>query len=356
VGYSNPELNNVVLSGNIADHYGGGMYCSVNSRPTLQNVLITGNEAIKGGGLYITTHSEPLLNGVVIVNNNAVDGGGIYFMTYSSDLELTNSVISENVSTRGGGIFCGGRYGLILKNVTITGNDAQEGGGIFCIDGSDLVLFNTILWDDNPEEIYFNPEGNSNSVTLSWSDIKGGQDNIITNNNGMINWLEGNIDEDPLFTTGGENPCALSDNSPCIDAGTPDTTGLHLPLWDMLGNQRIWDGDGDGIAIVDMGAYEYGSLPVGYGSCKLQASSYELQVYPNPSFGISDIRYQISDIGYVAIALFDNHGQKIRTLVDKQQDAGDYTIRFDASDLSSGLYFFRLQAGNAGVTRKLIVM
>jgi len=77
----------------------------------------------------------------------------------------------------------------------------------------------------------------------------------------------------------------LTENSPCIDAGTPDTTGLNLPPWDILGNQRIWDGDGDEIAIIDMGAYEYGAPPyTGIDDRVVSESKTRsfLHNYPNP--------------------------------------------------------------------------
>jgi len=74
---------------------------------------------------------------------------------------------------------------------------------------------------------------------------------IVTNNNGTINWLEGNIDEDPQFIGGDPFSYQLTENSPCIDAGNPNTTGLNLPPYDLAGNPRISGG------IIDMGVYEW---------------------------------------------------------------------------------------------------
>ena len=107
------------------------------------------------------------------------------------------------------------------------------------------------MWNNTPEEIYFSNSYNPNTITIAYSDIEGGEVGIVTNNNGTVNWLDGNIDADPLFVDAINENYHLSPSSPCIDAGTPDTTGLNLPDYDLNGNTRIVNG------IIDMGAYEY---------------------------------------------------------------------------------------------------
>ena len=68
-----------------------------------------------------------------------------------------------------------------------------------------------------------------------------------------------NIIADPHFIDAEQGDYHLSSLSPCIDAGTADTTGLSLLPFDFDTNDRIWDGDNNGTALIDMGAYEYGS-------------------------------------------------------------------------------------------------
>lgn len=90
---------------------------------------------------------------------------------------------------------------------------------------------------------------------------------------------------------------------------------------------------------------------------KLFPASYQnLVCYPNPSFGISDIRYQIFDIGFVTIALYDIQGKKIRTIVNGIQAPGEYMRSINLSDLPVGVYLIRLEAGNQLETQKLIRM
>jgi len=245
--FSYPILENVTISGNNA-YSGGGIFCE-NSDPTLENVILTENSASGFGGGGIKCHeSSPTLKNVQIKNNEADHGGGIACLCSSPYLE--NVLITDNLAQlNGGGIafVCNPGWGTpsTLVNVTITGNSASYyGGGLSCLDNPSPTVVNGIVWNNLPYDIY----GGAN---ISYSNIQGG-------------WQgEGNINEDPQFVGSGDHPYALSDGSPCIDAGIPDTNGLNLPPWDIIGNVRVWDGDGDGVAIVDMGAYEYGSVPVG---------------------------------------------------------------------------------------------
>jgi hypothetical protein len=267
---SSPVLMNVIISNNTTTYfyggYGGGIFC-VNSHPILINVSITNNTAAYHGGGIVCQDSSPIFVNVTISYNSVISdtcfGGGIY--SINSTLNFKNVILNGNNATGsfayGGGIYC--RYSsLNMQNVTSVNNFASTyGGSIYCRSNNTSSLYNCIMWNDSPHEIYFDPIGTPNIITISYSDIQGGEAGIITNNNGTVYWLEGNIDEDPLFVGTGEHPYSFLEDSPCIDAGIPDTTGLNLPPWDIIGNLRIWDGDGNGSAIIDMGAYEYGAQP-----------------------------------------------------------------------------------------------
>ncbi len=80
------------------------------------------------------------------------------------------------------------------------------------------------------------------------------------------------------------------------------------------------------------------------------------QNYPNPFNPTSSIRYQIPDIRYVNLVVFDILGRAVATLVNERKESGTYTVKFDASGLSSGIYFYRLNAGSFVETRKMMVI
>jgi hypothetical protein len=81
-----------------------------------------------------------------------------------------------------------------------------------------------------------------------------------------------------------------------------------------------------------------------------------MQNYPNPFNPSSDIRYQISAYGHVRISVFDLLGREVALLVDEQKPPGTYSVRFTASGLSSGVYFYRMQAGNFAEVKRLMFL
>jgi hypothetical protein len=80
------------------------------------------------------------------------------------------------------------------------------------------------------------------------------------------------------------------------------------------------------------------------------------QNYPNPFNPSSDIRYQISDISRVQLAVYDLLGREVAMLVNEQQAPGAYQVRFDATGLPSGMYLYRLTAGSFAETKRMMLM
>jgi hypothetical protein len=101
------------------------------------------------------------------------------------------------------------------------------------------LLTNCVLWENSPTEIHNSYQSHAQ---VTYSDIQGGYTG------------EGNIDADPQWVDPDNGDFHLSPGSPCIDAGTNGAP--CLPDYDFEGDDRIMDGDGDTVSIVDMGIDE----------------------------------------------------------------------------------------------------
>lgn len=86
-------------------------------------------------------------------------------------------------------------------------------------------------------------------------------------------------------------------------------------------------------------------------------SSYNLsQNYPNPFNPTTRIMYSIPKMGLVKLRIFDILGKEVMTLVNEIKTAGDYGIDFDGRSLSSGIYFYKLEAGDFVATKKMMLV
>jgi FtsP/CotA-like multicopper oxidase with cupredoxin domain len=85
-------------------------------------------------------------------------------------------------------------------------------------------------------------------------------------------------------------------------------------------------------------------------------SFYLHQNYPNPFNPVTKIKYQIPELSFVMLKVYDIKGNEISKLVNEQKPAGTYIVEFDAVTLPSGVYFYKIQAGSYTETRKMILM
>jgi len=86
----------------------------------------------------------------------------------------------------------------------------------------------------------------------------------------------------------------------------------------------------------------------------LPVASSLLSNYPNPFNSATTIKYQLSSSGEVKLEVFTLLGEKVETLVDTWQEAGYKSVSWEASKVSSGVYFYRLTVGDYSETRRMI--
>jgi len=242
---SSPTLTDVVFSDNKAGHVGGAMENEDHSNPILTNVLFSGNSAYhQGGGMFNIIGSNPILTNVAFINNSVTgDGGGGGMQNSNSNPVLTNVTFSGNHAVVGGGID-NWQSSLTLMNVTFTKNTADRYGSAMYSQESTPIIMNTIIWGNTPgDSQMLNDRGVS---TVTYSIIPGGHPGTGNLN---INPKLGELLGDDGFTLSHSLPL----DSPAIDSGSPSA----CPTTDQRGMLRPVDGDGDGSANCDMGAFEH---------------------------------------------------------------------------------------------------
>ena len=100
-----------------------------------------------------------------------------------------------------------------------------------------------------------------------------------------------------------------------------------------------------------------GFIPVGVNEEIITPSEFVLyQNYPNPFNPLTTIRYEIPQTGFVTIRVYDILGREVAALVNEEKPAGSYEVIFNASQLSSGVYFYRIKTEEFVQTKKLILM
>ncbi|RKY91698.1 MAG: hypothetical protein DRQ01_07320 [Ignavibacteriae bacterium] len=80
------------------------------------------------------------------------------------------------------------------------------------------------------------------------------------------------------------------------------------------------------------------------------------QNYPNPFNPTTKIQFNIAEIGFVTLKIYDLLGNEITTLVNEEKPAGSYKVDFDGSELPSGIYIYRLISANFSDSKKLILL
>lgn len=341
--HSDPIISDNIISGNISDAVGGGVYCRYGSPAIFDNEII-GNTADHGGGGIECYYSAAVrISRNLISGNSASRGGGIYATNLDSGSFLANNVfIGNTASSYGGGIAFFGVSCPVINN-TLCDNFASSGGGLYC-NHSDVTVVNTIFWADTASsedpEVYLDE---NSSATITYSDIRDGWEG------------EGNIDSNPLFRDP-ENgdfhlmstDCGDPEDSPCIDAGHPDILDSLLDCSWGLGELRS-----------DIGAYGGGdSVQVGINDHvdPISNNLALMQNYPNPFNASTIIRFGLTSTSDVTVDIYDILGRRIERLARGRREAGFHRVIWDASDVPSGIYFYRVMTGYYSEIGKMILV
>ena len=213
-----------------------------------------------------------------------------------------------------------------------------------------------------------NPNEHTN-LTIDHSLIKDGIDGILPYPvpGNTIDFLPSSIDADPLFAGGFDihDPLfySLSEYSPCIDSGTPDTSELNLPPYDLAGNQRVWN------KLIDMGCFEYGSQPwVAIDDPVAPAMpKTSITAYPNPFSAGTNIKINLQTdtfegrLNSAKLKIYNLRGQLVKKIELDPTKSDDQDTFWDGRDATghacaNGIYFLQLQIEGRSQSSKKVTL
>jgi hypothetical protein len=208
---SSVTMTNCIISGNSSEGgLGGGAFCggddsSKKSSLTMTDCIISGNSSrANGGGGVACWYGYLTLTRCAILKNTGgyYFGGGVY--AGHSSATLNNCVIARNTAAQGGGGVCSSYADafVTISNCTIWGNSAGSecgGGGVLCRNASVMVT-NSVIWENTSAKgREISVEDAASTLTISYSNVAGGQIGVNVEGGCVLDWGEGNIDADPLF-------------------------------------------------------------------------------------------------------------------------------------------------------------
>ncbi len=238
--FASPTLIRCRIANNTAQLWGGGVGARSNCHPTFSDCVIASNAVTggnsSGGGLLIQVYSQVVLEDCVIVGNTAATGsGGAASMTGGSGISLTNCLVRDNFASESAGAFLvsgqcelenclivgnssngqGGGFRIvgdgftaahiIMRHCTVSGNSGSSGNFIYAGNHSYSRVTDCLVWGNSAtgagdlflagtSEPYYGPR-----VTVSFSDIQGGESGVYVGNLTYLTWGDGNRDCNPGF-------------------------------------------------------------------------------------------------------------------------------------------------------------
>ncbi|MFQ6104941.1 MAG: right-handed parallel beta-helix repeat-containing protein [Candidatus Glassbacteria bacterium] len=363
-----------IISNNFAGHGGGAIQVVYDSKTYLSSNIIEGNQSQDGGGgaIFICRGSKPTIINNIIGNNSSMDQpGGAIDCLKNTFPNITDNQFSDNWGYKGGAVNVRDSAIVRIERNTFANNSSEVSGEAVCSYGDPaiLIISNNTFFENNI--------GDGNTIVIGSGTYALVENNIISNESGREPFIiqdyekvliqyncfwndEGdtismnfddtlqNIFANPKFIDPVILDFHLNNDSPCIDAGNPES-----PL------------DPDS-TIADIGRFyfeqETGILePPQEFIGKLPFVTL-IQNYPNPFNPTTTITLIISSdsIKPIDIAIYDSRGHFVKKLFMGTPEAGIYRFVWDGKNdkghsVGSGVYFCRVKAESGGSTIKMIL-
>lgn len=374
---------------------GGGIYVR-SSRVLIRDNIIKENNTwglfgSAGGGISVWNWEDTtyIVNNTVISNEASVLGGGIYF---SSRGIIARNTINENIV--GAESFQIGNGGGLVVNYQpcIVGGGIKNANNIFANIGeiNNPVGTQMIAYSlDDPIDARFNFFGSNtdpndttqiygklfiepfanNFIVPDTSNLIIAPSPIVIDTNlmsgtykqkiGFYNVSKSLTDAIEILSITSKNGLVdISKSNFLINAISEDSVGFTFNVDEILLNKdtiNISTSEGDFLITFfilgndSITAIEQKSIEA--------PTQFELfQNFPNPFNPVTSIKFTIIADGFAELKVYDILGKEVATLINKEIRAGSYTFNFNAQNLASGIYFYRLSTNNYNAVRKMILL
>ncbi|MFP4522219.1 MAG: right-handed parallel beta-helix repeat-containing protein, partial [Fibrobacterota bacterium] len=322
---------------------GGAIYIENTSDILIENNHFYLNKASSEGGAIFVKAGSPLIRNNIFDSNSAgLHGGGLYL---DSGTDIINCLFTGNssVGSSGGALYSAWNSGPRIINCTFTKNNAPSGSSILLYYSSASII-GCIIWGNTSSDTSLKNISSSPSILYSCL-----QDSITGT---------GNIYSDPLFSDISVEDFSIGENSPCVDGGPSDTSGLRFPEFDLLLNTRIRNDR------PDMGAYEYQPPALIGTKVDLPLKLELLRNYPNPfnPSTIIPVNIPLESSGKSChIEIRDVKGRKIRKIFNGVPDPGSHKfiwrgINEKGKAVPGGIYIISVSIDGKNFKKKCLLL
>ncbi|MCF7919357.1 MAG: DUF1565 domain-containing protein [Candidatus Cloacimonetes bacterium] len=394
----NVIIENVVIQNTESAYYDLICFIDLLSSITFNNIIannlsITHNDSSDLG--FVLNYSDARFRNSIISNFFSHEGKLFRYLNDNeiaaeNTLEFSNVLVINNelhqTSVNNSLISMENHFQPVyISNCTFANNQSFHR---FFLTSGLVEFYNNIFYNlEIFDQLYMNNEINfvPCEVVLKNNLLGGGMyiasnwDYVIAEDNLWHYFPEFYGEDDPYINEGMPDYYQLSENSPCIDAGTPDTLGLHIPSIDLAGNQRVWNG------IIDMGCYEWNPDVENEEELIIDIGQWMIRNYPNPVYlknerGIVFLEFTLPEIPVInpIINIYNLRGQKVKSIQLTQSLSGlariaglatsetqrgeAYSIVWDCRNdsgktVSSGVYFYTLSVDDQVLgANKLLIL
>ena len=287
------------------------------------------------------------------ISRGSQGGGTTTWYLYEGNFSMSNATTQSSTATPGGARFVFAKAGV--QTLTLGEGNTLTALPIEVSSGTTLDMGSSQL---SGSGIFIVNEGATVMTTLAggMADIVSGITAEVTLNDGSsygFNGTDAQVTSSSMPTTVTD---LIIDNPAGVTLSQETTINgvLHLKAGVFDNTIPFTLGPNGSIS------YEGGSLKVAVSvdsrESNIPESFFVEQNYPNPFNPMTTIRFGLPGASHVTVKVFNMLGQEVATLFDGRKNAGTYLLKFDAADLSAGIYFYRIQAGkNVQIKRMVLV-